>query len=252
MHGVCDSSRIEHCRGSQAVRAEICGVSPTKNQSWNRPVTKKRIVKNSEENLEKDSPHVLLVFAWYEGLHCIRLAIVVQLVNMEKGFVWFPTIACLSKTCPTDSEFHSGALVSIATVAVRFYHKFLFVMVGDFQRYCPRWGIVERPQIMYMGSCPFAINKVFNNVDGLCLLHDLVGTLCRERSLSLLPTGGVKSAYEFTGYSVIAGSYSTSAWKSDFFCLSRATWSRMLCLLIQSFMWSDDAICCDGVVVSGG
>ena len=39
-----------------------------------------------------------------------------QLVNMEKGFVWFPTIACLSKTCPTDSEFHSGALVSVATV----------------------------------------------------------------------------------------------------------------------------------------
>ena len=29
---------------------------------------------------------------------------------------------------------------------------------------------------MYMGSCPLAIDKVFNNVDGLCLLHDLVGT----------------------------------------------------------------------------
>ena len=101
--------------------------------------------KNSEENLEKDSPHVLFVFAWYEGLHCIRHEIVVQLVNMEKGFVWFPTIACLSKTCPTDSEFHSGALVSVTPVAVDcFYHKFLFIMMGDLQRYCPRWVIVER------------------------------------------------------------------------------------------------------------
>ena len=53
--------------------------------------------KNSEENLEKDSPHVLFVFAWYEGLHCICPEIVMQLVNMEKGFVRFPIIACLSK-----------------------------------------------------------------------------------------------------------------------------------------------------------
>ncbi len=29
---------------------------------------------------------------------------------------------------------------------------------------------------MYMGRRPLAINKVFNNVDGLCLLHDLVWT----------------------------------------------------------------------------
>ncbi len=83
------------------------------------------------------------------------IEIVVQLVNMEKGFVWFPTIACLSKTWPTDSEFHSGALVSVATVAVDcVYNKFLFIMMGDFQRYCPRWVIVERSQIMYMGCCP--------------------------------------------------------------------------------------------------
>ena len=103
-------------------------------------------------------PHVLFVFAWYEGLHCIRPEIVVQLVNMEKGFVWFPTIACLSKVCPTDSEFHSGTLVSVAPVSVdRFYHKFLFIMMGDLQRYCPRWVIVERSQIMYMGSCPLGL-----------------------------------------------------------------------------------------------
>ena len=67
--------------------------------------------------------------------------------------------------------------MSVAPVAVDcFYHKFLFIMMGDLQRYCPRWVIVERSQIMYMGSCPLAIDKVFNNVDELCLLHDLVGT----------------------------------------------------------------------------
>ena len=83
--------------------------------------------KNSEENLEKDSPHVLFVFAWYEGLHCIRPEIVVQLVNMEKGFVWFPTIACLSKTCPTDSEFHS----------VRHRSTYSVRTAGHFARFTP-------------------------------------------------------------------------------------------------------------------
>jgi hypothetical protein len=107
--------------------------------------------------------------------------------------------------------------VSVATVAVDcFNHKFLFVMMGDFQRYCPRWATSEGRK--------------------LC-----IWVVVRDRRV----------VYEFTGYSVIAESYSTSAWKSDFVCRSRATWSRTLCLLIHSSMRSDNAICCDGVFVSG-
>ena len=103
--------------------AKLCvrryvGFHPLKTNREKVPSPKRSRAKNSEENLEKDSPHVLFVFAWYERLSCIRPEIVVQLVNMEKGFVWFPTIACLSKTCPADSEFHSGALVSVAPMAV--------------------------------------------------------------------------------------------------------------------------------------
>ena len=78
------------------------GFHPLKTNREKVPWPKRPRAKNSEENLEKDSPHVLFVFAWYEGFHCIRPEIVVQLVNMEKGIVWFPTIACLSKTCPTN------------------------------------------------------------------------------------------------------------------------------------------------------
>ena len=48
--------------------------------------------KNSEENLEKDSPYVLLVFAWNQSPHRVGSKVVVQLVDMEKGFVGFPTI----------------------------------------------------------------------------------------------------------------------------------------------------------------
>ena len=49
--------------------------------------------KNSEKNLEKDSPYVLLVFAWNHSPHRVRSKVVVQLVNMEKGLVGFPTIS---------------------------------------------------------------------------------------------------------------------------------------------------------------
>ena len=135
------------------MRAEICG---TKNHREKDPSLERSRAKNSEESLV--SPHVLLVFAWYEGLHYIGPEVVVQLINMEKGFVWLQTIACLSKAC---SEFHSVALVPVAMVSYdRFYHKFLFVVMSDLQRYCPRWVIVERPQIVDMGSCPLAIDEV--------------------------------------------------------------------------------------------
>ena len=86
--------------GAKLCVRRIVGFHPIKTNREKVPSPKRSRAKNSEENLEKDSPHVLFVFAWYEGLHCIRPEIVVQLVNMEKGFVWFPTIACLSKNLP--------------------------------------------------------------------------------------------------------------------------------------------------------
>jgi len=109
---------------------------------------------------------------------------------MGKGFVGFPTIAYFSKTCPADSEFHSGALSSIATVSIdRLRYKFLFVILGDYPRYSPEiMDIVERPEIMDMSSCPLAIDEVFNDIDGdeLSLLHDRGRTPCLTLQYLLL------------------------------------------------------------------
>ena len=49
--------------------------------------------KNSEENLEKDSPYVLLVFPGDEGLHRISPQVVVKLAHVQEGLVRFPSIA---------------------------------------------------------------------------------------------------------------------------------------------------------------
>ena len=48
---------------------------------------------NSEENLEKDSPYVLLVFPGDEGLHGISSQVVMKLVNVQEGLVRFPSLA---------------------------------------------------------------------------------------------------------------------------------------------------------------
>ena len=63
-------------------------VSPTKTIVKNLSGGKK-----SEENLEKDSQCVLLVFPGDEGLHGIGPQVVVKFVNVQEGLVRFPSIA---------------------------------------------------------------------------------------------------------------------------------------------------------------
>ena len=86
----------------------------------NRGKTRRRadLGKNSEENLDKDSPYNLLMFTWDQGLHCIGPQIIVELVDMEETFIRLPTIARLTESCPTDLEFHCASTLSIATMSV--------------------------------------------------------------------------------------------------------------------------------------
>jgi len=99
------------------------GFHPLKTNREKDPSPRRSRAKKSEENLEKILRTCYLCSLGMRDF----IEIVVQLVNMEKGFVWFPTIACLSKTCPTDSKFHSGALVPVATVAVDCFNRKILV-----------------------------------------------------------------------------------------------------------------------------
>jgi len=85
-----------------------------------------RWAKNSEENLEKDSPYVLLVFAWNQSP---RSKAVVQLLNMEKGLVGFPTMTWFSKACSTDLEFHRGTLCPVTTMSYDWLDYELFLVI---------------------------------------------------------------------------------------------------------------------------
>ena len=76
MHGVCDSSRTEISLGAKLCVRRYVGFHPLKTNREKDPSPKRSRANNSEENLEKDSPHELFVFAWYEGyqaffiIHC--------------------------------------------------------------------------------------------------------------------------------------------------------------------------------------
>ena len=72
---------------------------------------------NSEENLEKDSPYVLLVFPGDEGLHSISPQVVVELVHVQESLVRFPGIAGFAEASPADFELHGRSFVAIAAVA---------------------------------------------------------------------------------------------------------------------------------------
>ena len=86
--------------------------------------------KNSEENIEKDSLHLLLMFPRDEGLHLIGPKVIMKLVYMREGLAWFPTVTRLAKFCPTQFEFHSTSLGSVTTMVVNgFYHELLFVVL---------------------------------------------------------------------------------------------------------------------------
>ena len=105
--------------------------------------------KNSEENLENDSPYVLLVFPGDEGLHSISPQVVVKLVHVQESLVGFPGIAGFAEASPANFELHGGSLVAIAAVADdRLNNEPLLVMLSDRQRRRSVKVIIERPQVV--------------------------------------------------------------------------------------------------------
>ena len=56
------------------------------------------------------------MFSRDEGLHLIGPKVVVKLVYMKEGLVWFPTVTPLSKSCAMHFEFYTALLGSISTM----------------------------------------------------------------------------------------------------------------------------------------
>ena len=79
-------------------------LSPGKNQHL--------VGKKFRENLEKDSP-LVLVFSENESLHRVCTEVVLELVHVHQGFVGFPAVTGLAESSPSnliDSTMNSCSL----------------------------------------------------------------------------------------------------------------------------------------------
>ena len=77
---------------------EVCEVSLTKNL---RGKPAKISLGKVYENLEKDSPW-LLVLLWNERFHSVGAQVIMEFVHMHEGLVWFPAVAGIVESGPSD------------------------------------------------------------------------------------------------------------------------------------------------------
>ena len=69
-----------------------------------------------------------------EGLHGMSPQVVVELVHVQEGLVWFSGIAGFAEASSANFELHGRSLVAIAAVADdRLNNELLLVMLGDSQ-----------------------------------------------------------------------------------------------------------------------
>ena len=61
----------------------------------------------------KDSPW-LLVLPWNERLHGVGAQVIMELVHMHEGLVWFPAVAGLVESRPSDVELQGGSSIVVA------------------------------------------------------------------------------------------------------------------------------------------
>ena len=70
-----------------------------------------------------------------QGSHLVLTQILVELVDMHQGLVWFPTVGTGIITGPSNKELHAGSSMMITTICNDVSdQKFLLVLLSDFLR----------------------------------------------------------------------------------------------------------------------
>ena len=132
---------------------EVCEVSLTKNL---RGKPAKIRLGKVQENLEKDSPW-LLVLPWNERLHGIGAQVIMELVHMHEGLVWFPAVAGLVESRPSDVELQGGSSIAVAAMSKdRLNDELLLIVLSYSQRIGADGIIDERAKVVDMCSDPLA------------------------------------------------------------------------------------------------
>ena len=75
------------------------------------------------------------MFSRDQGSHLVFTKILMELVDMHQGLVWFPTVGTRIITGPSNKELHTGSSMMITTMCYDISdHEFLLVLLSYFLR----------------------------------------------------------------------------------------------------------------------
>ena len=75
------------------------------------------------------------MFSRDQGSHLVFTKILVELVDMHQGLVWFPTVGTRVIAGPSNKELHAGSSMMITTMCHDISdHEFLLVLLSYFYR----------------------------------------------------------------------------------------------------------------------
>ena len=86
-----------------------------------------------------------------QGSHLVFSEILVELVDMHQGLVWFPTVGTFVIAVPSNKELHAGSSMMISTMRYDISdHKFLLVLLSYFYRITSIRTEDKGSQVVYM------------------------------------------------------------------------------------------------------
>ena len=127
---------------------------------------------------------------WNERLHGVGAQVIMELVHMHEGLVWFPAVAGLVESRPSDVELQGGSSIAVAAMSKDRLNDELLLIVLSYSQRIGADGIVdERAKVVDMRSDPLAGIE-----SGKSITWN--GPRCLGKSLLPRPTGGVNNTYE--------------------------------------------------------
>jgi len=91
------------------------------------------------------------VVPWNECLYGVGAQVIMEFVHMHEGLVWFPAVAGIVESGPSDIELQSGSSITVAAVS-----KERLIVLSYSQRIGADGIIDERAKVVDMCRDPLA------------------------------------------------------------------------------------------------
>ncbi len=110
---------------------------------------------------------------WNERLHGVGAQVIMELVHMHEGLVWFPAVAGLVESRPSDVELQGGSSIAVAAVSKDRLNDELLLIVLSYSQQIGADG-----KVVDMCSDPLAGHQIFDYVNRIRLIRDVWVRVC--------------------------------------------------------------------------